>query len=308
MYRSGLAYIFVLSILAVGCSTSTEPTPIGDAATPDRPSDAHQDSLDDPTCFWKTLARSTLPHFRFLLTTPDGQPQSPPTSLASVDAGSWAIHDFEGKVTSKVGDQLSVDSCVSPASCQPSVYQFTFCDPSATSCRASSSSSSPSPMEAAIPLGQLVRVVWYLDNDVPEYSPGLYFLAIYDAEPGPHDGSILFVGSGGRSDDKVYPAPNPLQSLPFSVATKALGCDAARPYGADDYAFVFQTKDGVASSLQLATGESGTLSLTPPSGGSQLLNFRVLDAVQTALTDDYWNWDFWASADVPSPGDAGQGE
>jgi hypothetical protein len=156
MCRSGLAYIFVLSILAVGCSTSTEPTPIGDAATPDRPSDAHQDSLEGPTCFWKTLTRSTLPHFRFLLTTPDGQPQSLPTSFTSVDAGSWAIHDFEGKVTSKVGNQLSVDSCVSPASCQPSVYQFTFCDPSATSCRASSSSSSPSPMEAAIPLGQLV--------------------------------------------------------------------------------------------------------------------------------------------------------
>ena len=300
MDRSGIAYILVLSIPAIGCSTSTEPTPIGDAAASDGPSDGSpvdQDSLDGPTCFW---TRNALPHFRFLLTTPDGQPQSPPRSYASVDAGSWAIHDFEGKVTSKLGNQLSVDSCVSPASCQPSVYQFTFCDPSATDCYASSSSS-PSPMEAAIPVGHLVRVVWHLDNDAPDYSPGLYFLAIYDAEPGAHDGSILFVGSGGRSDDNVQPGPNPLQRLLFSVATKALGCGMA-------YAFVFQAKNGVASSLQLATGESGTLSLAPPSGGSQLLNFHVLDAVQTGYSDDYWNWDFWASADAPLPGDAGSGE
>src|SRR5664279_4233071 len=107
---------------------------------------------------------------------------------------------------------------------------------------------------------------------------------------------------GGRSDDKSVQSSNPLQRLPFSVATKALGCgitlsDAALSHGADDYAFLFKAKDGGASSLQLAAGESGTLSLAPPSDGSQLLHFHCLDAVQPASTDDYWNWDFWASAE-----------
>jgi hypothetical protein len=260
-------------------------------------------------CQWQSAVVYTLPHFRFLLTTPDGQSQSPPKGTnPTVDAGGWPIHDFEGKVTSRVGNQLGVDSCMQPGSCAASFYQFTLCD-SSSGCR---TIASPAPIEAAIPLGRRVRVVWHLDNDVPSFSPGLYFLAIYDAEAGASVGNLLFAGSGGRSDSKSG-VSNPLQQLPFTVSTQALGCGrsqggAGTMSDADDYAFIFAAKDGAAASLQLPAGQNGSLTVASPVGGTQRLQFHCLTAVQPNHTDDYWNWDFWASGVAASAAvDGGSG-
>lgn len=210
-------------------------------------------------------------------------------------------YDFEGKVTIRTGNQLSIDSCLDAGSCSSSIYQFTICA-SSGNCQAVPS---PAPVEVAIPIGRRVRVVWHLDNDAPGYSRGLYFLAIYDREPSSGTGNIFFVGSGGRRDSVTSGAQNPLKDLPFSVSSQALGCgqppmDARSYLDADDYAFVFATKDASATSLQLSTGASGPLSLASPAGGVQTLEFHCLDAVQPEHTDDYWNWDFWARGNVVS--------
>jgi hypothetical protein len=280
----------------------TNDSPIEVSSGPDVRLDVSSDvsgAYDASACYWPTASSYSLRHFRFTLTTPDGQTQSPPKIDTHVDAGGWAIHDFEGKVVSKIGNQLNVDSCVASASCQPSNYHFVLCDSLAGNC---SADSSPVAITAAVPRDRRVRIVWHLDNDVPGFCPGLYFLVIYDAELGATQGNILFVGSGGRQESGSGTASTPLQSLPFSVTTRALGCGqekAAAIFEPDDYAFVF-TSNATSASLHLATGDSGSLTLPSPTGGTQQLQFHCLDAVQPDHTDDYWNWDFWASDDVVS--------
>lgn len=247
-------------------------------------------------CHWqRDDGRYGLPHFRFLLTTPDGHPQTAPQ--LGVDAGypPWTIKDFEGRFSQGEGNQFTVDSCLAaPASCEPTLYRFAVCTESNLSCRPDSAAT-PGPV--SIPEGRRVRVVWDLVNDVPSFSPGLYWLGIYDAEPTPAKGSILFLGSG--SYQPAASANGPWRDLPFSVSLRALGCGGrardASIYVGDDYAFVFASLQAPAATLQVGTGESGRFTFEPPSGLSQTLEIHCLDAVQPSHSDDYWNWDFWAA-------------
>jgi hypothetical protein len=252
------------------------------------------------------MGRYALPHFSFLLTTPDGQEQSPPSYYNPLPDGSnpWPINDFEGQVVSQSGNQLTVDSCIPTLPCQPSLYRFTVCSGYGP-CQAIGSGAD---ISIPVPGGRRIRVVWHLDNDVPGFCPGLYYLAVYDAEPGPSQGNILFLGSGGRpnSTTSTYAfGPNPMKDLPFSVTTERLWCgtapsDAPGSSWWDDFAFVFTAKSGTSTPLRLATGESGTLDVAAPAGSVQRLHFHCIDAVQPDLFDDYWNWDFWASGDIPA--------
>lgn len=291
--------------------------PLDSSTTGDLAADARTDDAAKPdagdaepgtTCIWQnTLSgRYQLEHFSFLLTTPDGQEQTPPSGRPGQDAGSPQINDFEGRIVSVAGNRFSVDSCLSSA-CQPSLYQFALCSSLESACRFDDSQSS---IEMAIPSGRHVRVVWQISMDVPSFSPGLYSLAIYDSEPGATKGNLLFLGSGGNKpsssgDSKIGPI-----ALPFTVALHPLNCrdttrDAFVPPDADDYAFVFKSA-GAALPLQLATGETGTLGIFTDVRPPQQLQVHCLDAVQPAGTDDYWNWDFWAVAVVaPPPADAG---
>ncbi len=285
---------------------SSEVAPLGDVDTTDG---AGPDKAQ--TCFWQSSGGGySLKHFSFLLTTPDGQAQSPPSYYSAQDAGAWQINDFEGQVESESGNLLTVDGCVAPAPCLPALYRFTLCDSLQGACKAGDSQAA---IQLGIPLGRRVRVVWHMDNDVPGFCPGLFWLAIYDAEPGATQGNLLFVGSGGRQPNATGPSPSPLGDLPFSVNLRALSCGGTARDGsfsmADDYAFLFSPKSGAGTTLQVATGETGPFEFTTQSGGTQRLQVHCLDAVQPGHTDDYWNWDFWAISDTvaspPSPMDAG---
>ena len=275
---------------------------------PDTPALAETGADGDAarSCYWQASSgRYGLEHFAFLLTTPDGQAQSPPNRYSTPDGSAWPTNDFVGRIVNKSGNQFSVDSCLSAASCQPTLYHFALCD--SLSCSATDSAA---PITLPVPIDRRVRVVWHMDNDAPGWCPGLYWLAVYDAEPGAPQGNLLFLGSGGRQPDTTGSPSNPLNTLPFSVALKALACggtarDASSAMG-DDYAFVFSPKNGSGPSLQLATGESGTFEFTPSAGNAQRLFIHCLDAVQPAHTDDYWNWDFWATGEpVASTVDGG---
>jgi hypothetical protein len=263
------------------------------------------------SCYWQgSSGRSSFKHFTFLLTTPDGKTQSPPSTYSLTpppDGGIGRDHDFQGLIAEKSGNQFTVDSCLPALPCQPSLYRFALCD--SLSCAAIAS---PAPIEIPIPVGRRVRVVWRMDNDAPGWCPGLYWLAIYDGEPGTTQGNLLFLGSGGYDPNPDGAGAIPFQDLPFSVALKPLSCgrnptDASWVLG-DDYAFVFSPKSGAGLSLQLGTGESGPFDFTWPAGNAQKLQIHCLDAVQPNHTDDYWNWDFWAEGEpVLSPVDAGAG-
>jgi hypothetical protein len=259
-------------------------------------------------CLWQTSGgRYTLDHFSFLLTTPDGQEQFPPSTAR--DSGSYPINDFQGRIVSAEGNRFAVDSCLSASSCQPSLYSFSLCNTSQSLCQLDSSHSS---IQIAIPLERLVRVVWHMDMDAPGFSPGLFWLAIYDGEPGATNGNILFLGSGGYKPG--YPAGatvNHLSELPFSVTLRPLNCGGSMGDASparDDYAFEFMAKNDAGVTLELATGEIGSFQFTAGSGPTQRLQVHCLDAVQPAATDDYWNWDFWAADETvvePLPPDAG---
>ena len=268
-------------------------------------------------CYWQKFGgRYTLKHFTFLLTTPDGKAQLPPSGMPVIDAGSpWPINDFEGLVVNNNGNQLTVDSCDPALPCQSALYRFTLCD--GFTCAAASS---PAPVEAPIPIGRRVRVVWHLDN-YTSFCPGLYWLAIYDAEAGPTQGNILFLGSGGHEPSTATSSTNYFDTLPFSVSLRPLLC-GPRPDGGivvgDDYAFVFTPKTGIGATVELQTGQSGYFTFAAPSRNPERLLIHCLDAVQPDHTDDYWNWDFWATGEIlatpgaldggsPSPLDAGGG-
>jgi hypothetical protein len=238
--------------LSVSCSTSSS-NHQQDAGSADRAQ----------SCYWQLeMGHYALPHFSFLLTTPDGQAQSPPNPSHPLP-GAFApppINDFEGQVVSQSGNQLTVDSCNPTFPCQPSLYHFTVCSGYGT-CEATGPGAA---LSIPIPIGRRVRVVWHLDNDVPGFCPGLYYLAIYDGEPGPSQGNLFFVGSGGRKDSTTNSvSPNPMKDLPFSVATEHLWCGITPTDGPgsgwwDDFAFIFAPKSGTSAPLRLATGESGT--------------------------------------------------
>jgi hypothetical protein len=202
-------------------------------------------------------------------------------------------------VTSQVGNQLTVDSCVASAGCEPSLYRFVVCNGAFGACQAVDTDAN---ISVGVPVGWRVRVVWHLDNDVPGFCPGLYWLAVYDAETGSTKGNILFLGSGGRSNGTSGVAANPMKDLPFSVATEALHCGAAAQdalsWSGDDYAFVFTPKSA-GTPLHLATGQSGLFDVAAPQGGSQRLQLRCIVAVQPQGTDDSWNWDFWGTGELP---------
>jgi hypothetical protein len=89
--------------------------------------------------------------------------------------------------------------------------------------------------------------------------------------------------------------------LPFTVALRSLRCEELRTgvYWGDDYAFLFTSSNAEDPPLQIASGESGTFTFTWSSGGKQNLAARCLVAVQPMNTDDYWNWDFWATNATP---------
>jgi hypothetical protein len=289
-----------------GSSGGCCPAPPDGASGDDRLADRAQ------SCYWQLPGGQwVLPHFRFLLTTPDEQAQSPSCSYNSPPDTSapWPINDFEGQVVGQSGNQLTVDACNPTLPCQPSLYRFTVCSGYGT-CEATGPGAA---ISIPIPVGRRVRVVWHLDYG-GAFCRTLYYLAIYDAEPGPSQGNLFFVGSGGwpNSTTSNNPASNPMKDLPFSVTTERLWCGTvptdAPLYPWDDYAFVFSPKSGTSAPLRLATGESGTLDVAAPAGGMQRLQLHCIDATQPGYTDDYWNWDFWASGDIPmSSLDAGGG-
>ena len=280
-------------------------TPGIDAAPMAKPDGPGPDGDGGNACYWKIQgARYSLKHFKFNLTTPDGPAGFSYPFDDRYDAGPPKTHDFEGRIVSKNGNQFTVDSCVSSSSdsgsgsgldagsCQPSLYQFTLCD--GPVCQAQTSTDG---IALAVPIGRRVRVVWHLDMDVISFSPGLYWLAIYDAETAATKDTILFLGSGGRDPRAGSWFPNYFADLPFSVTVKPLYCGQpvgdARSYGGDDYAFLFTPKAG-GTPLQLGTRESGTLEFTS-TAGKQALAIHCLLALQSGSTDDYWNWEFWAA-------------
>jgi hypothetical protein len=290
------------SVLEVASDVGDQPDmPGGETAPPDG-AGRETTGLDSAlSCLWqKSGGRYGLSHFTFLLTTPDGRPQSPPTYGTPDGATPWPINDFEGTVTSQVGNQLTVDSCIQPAPCQPSPYRFVVCNGAFGACKAVDTGAN---ISVGVSVGRRVRVVWHLDNDVPGFCPGLYWLAVYDAETGPTKGNILFLGSGGRAASTGGVAANPMKDLPFSVATQALHCGPpaqdALSWPGDDYAFLFTSKTGTGTPLRLETGQFGFLDVASPQGGSQRLQLRCIVAVQPQGTDDYWNWDFWGTGEPP---------
>ncbi len=258
------------------------------------------DTSSDQKCYYKDLDSLTgLKRFRFSLTTPDGQAQSPHDW---VDAGTWPINDFEGWLVEKKGNQLTIDSCPTPATCQASLYRFVLCDGS--TCAAQST---PGSIDVPVPVGRRIRVVWHLESD-SRFCPGIFWLAIYDAEPGAGQGNLLFLGSGGRRPEATQSSRNYMLDLPFSVAVEALACGFPGVAGAPgDFRFVFSPKSGgTGTTLKLATGENGTFEFAAAGGPTQRLQVHGLVAVQPEVTDHYWNWDFWMAAEATStPVDAG---
>jgi hypothetical protein len=298
------------------------PGDLGRDTTPDIPSGPEAGSADGPgadgaqACYWQKPGGGwALPHFTFLLTTPDGKAQTPPSGMPMLDAGSpWPINDFEGLIVSNSGNQLVVDSCDPTLPCQSALYRFTLC--AGSPCAAASS---PASVEVPIPVGRRVRVVWHLDN-YTVFCRGLYWLAIYDAEVGGAPGNLLFLGSGGRQPSTATSSNGYFNTLPFSVSLRPLLCGGSQRDGGffigDDYAFVFTSSTSVGATLELQTGQSGTFTFAAPSRKPERLLIHCLDAVQPNHTDDYWNWDFWATGEtlsnprdaaVASPLDAGGG-
>jgi len=224
-----------------------------------------------------------------------------------MDAGVSPINDFEGRIVSVEGTQFTIDSCLSASSCQPSPYRFTLCSSLGSPCQ---SSDLPTSLETILPQGRRVRTTWYMERE-NAFCPGLYWLAIYDAEPVATKGNLLFLGSGGYQPSYTGGDGRHLDELPFTVALRSLRCEELRDsnpeYWDNDYAFLFTPKSDDGPPLRLATGESGSFAFTGESGSAQRLQVRCLVAVQpTGNTDDFWNWDFWAvnETDLAPPTDA----
>ena len=97
--------------------------------------------------------------------------------------------------------------------------------------------------------------------------------------------------------------------LPFSVVQQALSCNPnpspTHPCGGaappDDYALVFTPASGEPP-LSLATGKTGTLTLTPAPGLQQHLTVHNLRSYQTENCDDYWTWGWWAAGHAGASG------
>lgn len=252
--------------------------------------DAAADDGPATGCLWQGYG-DNLRHFTFVLTTPDG------LTHVVTGGGGGPTQLLDGRVTELAGNTLGVDTCLDPQSCQPNVYRFALC-----ASRQCSATVGPGPIDVGVAIGRHVRVAWRLDNYQPTYCPGLYWLALYDAEPGATEGNLLFVGSGGRN-----PTPNaiasdviPFEELPFAIALAPLSCNHTNADTSgdtdDDYAFSFSSKAAGGTPLRLATGESGVFAFVDSTGKTQRLELHCLSAVQLAITDNYWNWDFWGKA------------
>jgi hypothetical protein len=225
-----------------------------------------------------------------------------------MDAGNQGIEVFEGRIASVEGNQFTVDRCLTTATCQPSLYQFTLCSSGHDACAATDL---PPSLPTVLPPNRRVRVEWSMEPAFPP-TPVRYWLAVYDAEPVASPGTLLFVGAGGYQPD-YYGAPGtPLATLPFTVALRSLKCEELRTgiHWGNDYAFLFTSPNVEDPPLRVASGETGNFSFTSPSGPKQSLEVRCLVAVQPqGVTGDYYNWDFWATNATPlaSPAAADSG-
>lgn len=116
-----------------------------------------------------------------------------------------------------------------------------------------------------------------------------HWLMVRNAENGPRQGDLLFVGTSGAKPDS---AVAPWSDLPFTIEYSALGCDQPEARtGFDDYALIVAPGNDGAS-LRLETKESGTLSYSTANGTQQLL---VKNAF-SVLTRVFGYWEFCAMA------------
>jgi hypothetical protein len=122
--------------------------------------------------------------------------------------------------------------------------------------------------------------------------------------PGGHSGASSALWLAGADSTVQSPIP-----VPFSVSQQSLSCNPnptpTSPCGGsappDDYALVF-TPTSDEPPLSLATGKTGTLALTTAPGLQQHLTVRNLRSYQTENCDDYWNWGWWAAAQIDASG------
>ncbi len=70
----------------------------------------------------------------------------------------------------------------------------------------------------------------------------------------------------------------------------------------DDYTLVFSPLSG-GPSLTLATGQTGTLTLSPNATTVQHLPVHNVRSYQTELCDDYGNWAWWAAGGANANGE-----
>jgi hypothetical protein len=236
------------------------------------------------TCEYRaTHSWTTLPRFSLTVTLPDG-------SVQSCDAQPWldggphwpspSNGEVSGWVAEVGGTAFALDTCAPGTGCSPAVYRFAI---------------DSADLTLSLPLGRQVTVMWQFS--FPMACPRVLVV---------NDGLPSDVTSGNWPALWLAGADSTIQPtipMPFSVGQQGLHCNpnpgAAHPCnpGApppDDYALVFTPASGDPP-LSLATGNTGTLALTPSPGLLQHLTVRNLRSYQTDKCDDYWNWAWWAT-------------
>ena len=257
-------------------------------ATADGSVDGSVDGPGDTAACWYTRSGggTTASHFRFSFIAPDQATYACSYDPAK-DAGPPWPRDLSGVTTSVASNQFTIDTCLAGDACDASLYTFILDAPG---------------VRLTMPVGRQVRVKW-------QFTGGWYcahWLAVYDAEPGQTD-VLWLLGNGGFQAS--------VTDLPFDVALQRLDCrlpaDAYRTScsgeATGDYAFRFASTYGPASSLVLGTLESGAFAFQTSGGAQETMDIHCLDAFQTIMCDDYWNWDYWAvkvaeAADGSAPG------
>jgi hypothetical protein len=218
--------------------------------------------------------------FSLSVTLPDGGVQSC-ASLRPPDGGTGPLRgEVSGWVTEVGAAAFSLDTCAAGTGCSPEVYRFAVDAPDLT---------------VPLPLARQVTVTWLFSAVVGRAC--LQLLVVNDGLPSQ-------VASGTWPALWLAGADSTIQSsipVPFSVVQQPLSCNPnpspTHPCGGtsppDDYALVFTPSSGEPP-LSLATGKTGTLTLTPAPGLQQHLTVRNLRSYQTENCDDYWNWGWWA--------------
>ena len=213
-------------------------------------------------------------------------------SRARPSAGKPAFSPLGGGVSGWVtevdGTTFSLDTCAAGTGCSPDVFRFAIDAPDLT---------------VTLPMGRQVTVTWQLSSTLGRAC--LRALVVNDGLPSEvASGTWPALWLAG-ADSTIQPSI----PLAFSVVQQALFCNPSpsttHQCGGtsppDDYALVFTPSSGEPP-LSLATGKTGTLTLTPAPGPQQHLTVRNLRSYQTENCDDYWNWGWWAAGHAGASG------